>query len=141
MLAGIEQYAYILEWCALLSAGTFVLSLIVIPWLILRLPADFFISRKTIWNGAKRHHPLLFLLFRIIKNLAGIILLLAGILMLVLPGQGLLTMVIGLGLINFPGKHELHARLVNIPSVLRSLNWIRKKGKRPPFETTTSSFV
>jgi hypothetical protein len=54
-----------------------------------------------------------------------------GLLMLVLPGQGLLTIVTGLLLINYPGKYKLEQKLVAVPSVFRALNWIRVKANKP----------
>jgi hypothetical protein len=123
----------VLKWCAIVSVITFVGSLIIIPWIIIRLPSDFFITRKTIWNGAKRHHPALFIALLIIKNCIGILLLATGTIMLVMPGQGLLTIAIGIGMINFPRKHIFLSRIVQYPSVLKTLNWIRKKSHHPPF--------
>ncbi|MBC8316702.1 MAG: hypothetical protein H8E41_02280 [Desulfobulbaceae bacterium] len=130
-----EINSEILKWCAVSSVFTFVVSLIAIPWIITRLPSDFFITPKTIWNGARRHHPALFLLLLLLKNSIGLLLFIAGIVMLVLPGQGILTIAIGIGMLNFPGKHTLLSRIVQIPSVLKSLNWIRKKFHHPLFLT------
>jgi len=59
-------------------------------------------------------------------------------LMLVLPGQGLLTIVTGLLLINYPGKYKLEQKLVAIPSVFRALNWIRVKANKPPLKRKTA---
>ncbi|MFO8032450.1 MAG: PGPGW domain-containing protein [Desulfohalobiaceae bacterium] len=68
-----------------------------------------------------------------LKNLLGIVLVLAGLAMLVLPGQGLLSIILGLALTNFPGKFKLQRRLVGYPSVLNSLNWLRRRFGRPSF--------
>ena len=46
------------------------------------------------------------LLVHIAKILIGLCLLLSGIVMLVLPGQGLITMLLGLSLLPFPGKNK-----------------------------------
>ena len=58
--------------------------------------------------------------------------LLAGIAMLVLPGQGLLTILIGLTLLNFPGKYTAERRLAGRPRIARTLNRIRAAARRPP---------
>ena len=58
--------------------------------------------------------------------------LLAGIAMLVLPGQGVLTMLIGISLIDFPGKHTLEARMISQPLVLQTINKVREKFGRSP---------
>jgi hypothetical protein len=48
------------------------------------------------------------------------------------PGQGFLTMLIGLTLIDFPGKVDVERRLVRRPFVLRQLNALRARFKRAP---------
>jgi len=104
------------------------LSTIAIPWLVIRMPHDYFVDDSkppgrrgvlgwTVWC---------------LRNLVAIVLLLAGIAMLVLPGQGLLTIMIGIACSTFPGKFRLQRRLVSRPGVLHALNWIRRKYQRPP---------
>jgi hypothetical protein len=66
--------------------------------------------------------------------LLGLPVLLAGIAMLVLPGQGLLTIMIALGIMNFPGKFELEKWVVTRKGVLKAVNWIRKKSHHPPLQ-------
>ena len=68
------------------------------------------------------------------KNIIGFSLIVGGFLMLVLPGQGLLTIVTGLLLINYPGKYKLEQKLVAMPSVFKALNWIRVKANKPPLK-------
>ena len=72
-------------------------------------------------------------LVEIAKIIAGICLLMLGIVMLVLPGQGLITILIGLSLLPFPGKHRLEQYILARHSVRVSLNWIRDKAEKPPF--------
>ena len=67
------------------------------------------------------------------KILIGMGLLVCGIVMLVLPGQGLITMLIGLSLIPFPGKNKLEENLLAKKSVRSTLNWIRAKANKEPF--------
>jgi uncharacterized membrane protein YbaN (DUF454 family) len=63
-----------------------------------------------------------------------LVLLVAGVLMLVLPGQGLLTVFIALVLLDFPGKFRFERWLVQRRSVGRALQWMRRHGGAPPFE-------
>ena len=70
----------------------------------------------------------------VLKNLLGILLILAGLVMLVLPGQGAITILIGLALTNFPGKYAIEHRIVCQPAVAKTLNRIRELGGAPPFE-------
>lgn len=118
-----------------LSAFTFLASLILLPWLILALPADYFVEKRRQpldWKkGGKVLRPLVLLL----KNLVGVLLFTMGLALLFLPGQGLLTILAGLVLIDFPGKFGLLRNLARRESVLRSLNWMRRKGNKKPFVT------
>ena len=57
-----------------------------------------------------QRYPVLRPLLLIAKNLLGFVLIVAGIAMLVLPGQGLLTIVVGVVLMNFPGRTLYAAR-------------------------------
>lgn len=63
-----------------------------------------------------------------LRNTVGFGLLAAGTVMLFMPGQGILTMLIGLSFMDFPGKHQLLEKVVQGTRVQRSLNWIRRKG-------------
>lgn len=70
---------------------------------------------------------------KIAKIILGLCLLVCGILMLVLPGQGLITIVIALSLLPFPGKNKMEQNLLSRKSVRSSLNWIRIKANKEPF--------
>ncbi len=117
-------------WMLGISALTFFGSLIAVPLLVVGMDADFFLRQR---EERLSLHPML-LLRRIAKNVFGWILLLAGIAMLVLPGQGLLTMALGICMVDFPGKRNVELRIVRIRSITRSINWIRKKADKPPLE-------
>lgn len=114
------------------SGVVFLGSLIAIPLLIARLPADYF-SRRPVRDWPTRH-PAVHLMLVLAKNLLGVVLLLAGLAMLVLPGQGLLTIFIAIMLLDFPRKRELEGWLIRRPPVFRAANWIRAKRRRPPLE-------
>ena len=86
----------------------------------------------------QEHKPILRLVVLFGKNIIGFSLIIGGLLMLVLPGQGLLTIVTGLLLINYPGKYKLEQKLVTIPSIFRALNWIRVKANKPPLKRKTA---
>ena len=78
------------------------------------------------------HHPVLRVIGHIVKNMVGAIFLFAGLLMLFLPGQGVLTMLIGLSLVEFPGKRRLEAKIVGQSTVLSTINSMRAKFDKPP---------
>ena len=112
---------------ALLSLAMFLGSLVAVPWLIGRLPADYFLTHWQRVDERRRQHPLAQLLVPLLRNLAGGVLLLAGVAMLLLPGQGLLTMVIGLCVMDFPGKRRLLDWMVEKQAIQQGLHWIRRK--------------
>jgi hypothetical protein len=118
-------------WIFLLSIVMFFGSLIAMPFAIARMPSDYFVSREVRrhWRGT---HPVLRYGWLALKNVVGAILVLAGIAMLVLPGQGVVTILIGLTLLDFPGKRGLELKIVRRRRVQRAMNWIRKKAGRPP---------
>ncbi len=106
-------------------------SVITIPIILIRLPADYFDTRiPRYWM--KEHHPVLRIIGLILKNVVGVVFVLAGFIMLFLPGQGVLTMLIGLSLMDFPGKRELEAKIVGRPSILKVINAMRHKFNKPP---------
>lgn len=122
-----------LRWLGIVSLLTFFLSLALIPWLIARLPVDYFVRphpfRHPFAAGSGLHFPVLF----VCRNIAGVVVLLAGVAMLFLPGQGLLTIILGIALMSFPGKHRLLFSLTTRPSVQHSLDWIRTRTGHPKF--------
>ena len=113
------------------SIFIFILSLLGVSWFIAQIPEDYFLTTKRSPSGLEKKAPVLRLLLVIGKNFLGVCLIAGGLLMLVLPGQGLITIITGLLLIDYPGKFQLEQKIVSMPSVLRTLNWIRIKAKKP----------
>ena len=116
----------------------FITSILGISWFVAQIPEDYFLSSKRKPSKWKEQKPILRLAVLFGKNVIGLSLIIGGLLMLVLPGQGLLTIVTGLLLINYPGKYKLEQKLVAIPSVFRALNWIRVKANKPPLKRKTA---
>lgn len=117
-------------WLGVISAITFVFSLLMLPWLVSRIPVDYFTRLRDTHRWDILLQPR-----TIMRNLLGLPIVIAGIAMLVLPGQGILTIMVGLGIMNFPGKFELERWVITRKGVLPALNWIRKKEKHPPIES------
>ena len=129
-----------LDWQQLLLAATalsmlaFIATVIGVPWVVTRLPHDYFSStQRSPWRESA-DESLLAKCLGILKNLVGAVLALLGLIMLVTPGQGLLTLLSGLLLMNFPGKYQLERWLVLRPGILRGLNWLRRRRNQPDFE-------
>jgi hypothetical protein len=123
--------------CGFLFAGSvlmFIGSLIAVPWLIVRIPADYFMRQRHYVDRWLPRRPALRIVFLGIKNCFGGLLVLAGIVMLIAPGQGLLTILVGLLFLDFPGKFALERRVVLLPPIHQTINWIRAKTGQPPLE-------
>ena len=123
----------------IVSLITFFASLLVIPWLVVRIPVDYFATEKRHKIAWANQHPLIRWALLILKNLVGVIFIFLGIAMLVLPGQGLLTILIGIIFLNFPGKYRLERWLIQLKPVHRAVDWLRHRAGREPliFSKTT----
>jgi hypothetical protein len=118
-----------------ISVLTFFGSLVAIPWLVIRIPADYFEHRRHLLaDRLATRHPLVRVAALILKNSLGVALILAGVAMLVLPGQGILTILIGLIVMDFPGKFALEQWVARRRSVLNAMNWLRMKANHPPIK-------
>jgi hypothetical protein len=116
-----------------LSVTSFVVSIIGVPWYVKRLPEDYFSKREQEKFGfdppAKSVGERL---MTVLKNVVGAVLVLAGIAMLVLPGQGILTLMVGVFVMDFPGKRRFQRRLLAFPVVLENVNKLRERSGEPP---------
>jgi len=70
----------------------------------------------------------------IAKNILGLFLVVVGILLSLpgVPGQGILTILLGLIMLDIPGKRPLEARIIKRPNVLNAINKLRKRFNKPP---------
>lgn len=120
-------------WGTLLSVGTLLAIIVLVPLILSRLPANYF-SEPRRHSLRERGGSAGSWLLTVFKNLLGVALVVLGLLMLVTPGQGLVTLLAGLLLMNFPGKYRLERAVVSREGVMRALNWFRRRSGRPPFE-------
>lgn len=116
-----------------ISAIMFVLSLLLLPWILNKIPVDYFSRARdpSSWKILLQPRAIL-------RNIIGLTVVSAGIAMLVLPGQGLLTILIGLAVMQFPGKFELERWLVTRKGVLEGINWLRQRSGRLPLKVKTA---
>ena len=114
---------------------TFTGSLGLVSFILVKLPADYFCSHndRQILSGRA---PALRISAAIGKNLLGIILIMAGIVMTLpgVPGQGLLTILLGIMLVDFPGKDRLERKLLYRPAVRNSIDKLRARFGKPPLQ-------
>lgn len=114
-----------------LSVVMFFGTLLAVPRLVARLPADYFVGPRAPAPPGTRHPAWVFVA-GLLRNLAGVVFVAAGIAMLVLPGQGILTILLGIALLDFPGKRRLEQRLVRQRHVRKSLAWMRERAGKEP---------
>ena len=131
-----EILAYTLShvgWILTISSIIFVFGLIVMPILAICIPPNYFLSDYR--NPPGRSPPHIGFALTVIKNIVGAFCVVTGLLLLVLPGQGLITLILGLMIMNYPGKYALERRLIRLPHVLSTINWLRGKFEKPPLES------
>jgi Putative transmembrane protein (PGPGW) len=129
------EWQQVLLWSSVVSVGAVIATIIAVPWIIGRLPQNYFArDERHAWD-VEEGAPWYTGVIEILKNVVGLVLLLLGLIMLVTPGQGILTILAGLLLMNFPGKFRLERWLVMRPGVMRGLNWLRAKRGQAHFDS------
>ena len=111
---------------------TFSISLAIVSVIMVKIPPDYFQKDRPRKLWADKPIAVRYLgIFG--KNLLGVVLVVLGILMSIpgVPGQGILTILLGIMLLDFPGKQRLEHRLVSRPHVLNTINKLRKKFGKP----------
>jgi hypothetical protein len=115
----------VIQWIGLVSVLLFFLSLFILRCVIVRLPDDYFVIDSPASN--KHSGNLIDLALRVAKNLFGFLLIICGIILLFIPGQGLVTIVLGAWIIDLPWIIKIKRKFVYSRLVKGALNWIRSK--------------
>ena len=119
-------------WIAIGSMAMFVISLASMPFIVAQIPTDYFTHHGRQRMSQSNQHPITQLLLAGLKNMLGAILLVAGFIMLFTPGQGLLSILFGLMIMNYPGKYQLECWIIHKPVIFHAVNNMRKKQSREP---------
>ena len=127
-----ENLVDILFLLGISSAVILVISAFSIGYFIKKIPYDYFLNDKRGISDYKDKNPIFWVITLALKNIIGYCLIMGGILMLVLPGQGLLTILVGLMLSDYPGKFKLEKRIIKTNLILKTINWYRNKSNIPP---------
>ena len=131
LLEWMEAHPGFLWGLAVFSVVSFLAGISLVPWMVIRLPADYLVRPAPPppagWLASARR-----LAGKMLKNLLGIVLVAVGVLLFVLPGQGLLTVLLGLSFLDFPGKRRLEIWGLTRPAVFRAVNARRARWERPP---------
>ena len=109
-----------------------IISALSIGYFIKQIPYDYFLNDKRGVSDYKNKNPIFWIITLALKNIVGYCLIIGGILMLILPGQGLLTIFVGLMLSDYPGKFKLERRIIKTHLILKTINWYRIKSNIPP---------
>ncbi|MDF1755748.1 MAG: hypothetical protein P1U89_23360 [Verrucomicrobiales bacterium] len=125
------------DWLGWVGAGSLImliLSLIIVPILVVRMQPDYFMENRDKASSMQVKHPVLGFFGKLLKNLAGGLLVIGGILLSLplIPGQGLLTILIGLAVMDFPGKRRLELWIIKMKPVNWAIQKLRAKADQPP---------
>jgi hypothetical protein len=121
-------------WIALGSICLVVIYAGIMVIAIIRMSPDYFSSGSPAPGTLRQRKPVLRLSLKIFKTFLGLALLVTGTAMLVLPGQGLMTIAIAISFMEFPGKRRLLVTIVNRGEIINALNNIRRKAGKEPLQ-------
>lgn len=112
---------------------TFSANLALVSVILVKIPADYFQNSSKKKFLAKQS-PVVRVLAIIGKNVAGVLLVILGVLLSLpgVPGQGILTILLGIMLLDFPGRRSLERRIVGWPKVFNAINKLRRRFDKPP---------
>jgi hypothetical protein len=126
------SYAEVAVMAALFVASTFGTSAIA-GWYLVAIRPDHFVANQ---RGLTRRigSPVARTLYAAGKNIAGVLLILIGVVLSLpgVPGQGLLTILVGLLLLDVPGKRRFELKILRRPAVLRNVNRLRARFHKEP---------
>jgi hypothetical protein len=114
------------------SIALCIATLSVVPALLVRIPPDYFAHEHrppSRWADKNRAFRLAIMIAR---NILGAVLIVAGVAMLILPGQGLLTVLVGIMTLEVPGKYRFEKWIISRKGVLKAINWLRKRRHKEP---------
>ena len=111
---------------------TFAVNLVIVSFILIKLPASYFQEShpREFWTD---RHPILRLIGKIGKNALGVALVLLGVVLSLpgIPGQGLITILLGIMLLDLPGKRRLELKLVSRPRIFNAINKLRHRFGKP----------
>jgi hypothetical protein len=121
-----------LLWLVAGYLAVFVVTILIVVGMLAALPETYFRD-----DGQPPRLPrdgVMGSIVRVLRNAVGLVLIILGFLLALpaVPGQGVLTMLVGLMLVDFPGKRRFERKLVARPGVLEAMNRVRAWLRRPP---------
>jgi hypothetical protein len=125
---------------AAIFVASFLINLAIVSFILVKLPADYF-SKSRKKKFMEGYNPALRVAAVIGKNIGGVLLVALGVVLSLpgVPGQGLLTILLGIMLLDFPGKHRLEQKLLSRPSIVNAINGLRGRFGKPPLKLDGSN--
>jgi hypothetical protein len=116
----------------LLFLVTFAISLGIVAFIMVKIPHNYFREDYSP-EFLSGHHPVIRVIGFVGKNVLGVLLVILGIVMSIpgVPGQGILTILLGVMLLDFPGRRSLELKLVSRPRVFKTINKLRHRYGKP----------
>jgi len=130
LLTWLSEYRLFVSVLAGASILLLASTVLATPWLVAKLPADYLLAKQT----GKISGSLTRWLVNVLRCVVGTALILLGIIMMITPGPGIIVLLLGISVTQFPGKQRLLVHVATRPSVFRSLNWMRQRHHKPPFD-------
>ncbi len=120
-----------IAWGLLITVVSIIASYGLIVFGMIKIPADYFSSAYVREINTDKHFSVRWATL-IIKNIVGLFLVVAGIVMIFTPGPGVPTILLGLIMMDIPGKRPLEAKIIQRPTILAAINKLRARFKKPP---------
>ncbi|WP_437186310.1 PGPGW domain-containing protein [Planctomicrobium sp. SH668] len=115
----------------LLAIISSIVGTVLVFWVIVNMPVDHFTQPIRV---STHRNPVMRVVSAVVRNAIGAVLIVLGIYMVIAPGPGILAILLGISIMDLPGKHRLIDGVIQRKSVRTSLNWVRKKFNKPPLE-------
>lgn len=130
----LRHHAWVIWLAGAGSAVLFLAALIGMPLLLVRIRRDYFTAPRRCASPLRKQHPVMAASVTAMKNAGGAVLVLIGVVMCVTPGQGVLTVMVGLMLMDYPGKYRIEQWFITRKPVWRAVNWLRQRAHAPPLD-------
>jgi hypothetical protein len=130
LLSWMSEYTLFFSAVAGASIVLMIVSLAATPWFVASLPIDYLLPKVRVSKSMDLQGALI----QTFRNIVGLICVILGVILMFTPGPGLVVLLLGVSLAEFPGKHRVLISIAIQPNVFKSLNWMRTRGGKPPFE-------
>jgi len=130
MIEFVRHHENLFLWLTIASVICLIVSPLIVSWMVIQLPSDYFSYPKRQKYQWVNQVPIIRGGWIFLKNILGVVFVIGGIAMLVLPGQGILTIIVGLFLMDFPYKYKVESWIIKRPVILKTVNRLRVKAKR-----------